>query len=71
MEMTRCIYIDPLVRAATHGQLGYGDAGKAAIKDLLSIFPDFKHIGRDIMKRLFYLDEHIEMLWDGLKKAGI
>lgn len=65
------IYIDPLVRAATHGQLGHGDAGKSAIKDLLSIIPDFKHIGRDIMKRLFYLDEHIEMLWDGLKKAGI
>jgi adenylate cyclase len=65
------LYIDPLFRAAAYGQLDNGDAGKSAVTELISLSPDFKRCGREIMKRLFFLDEHVDMLWDGLEKAGI
>ncbi|MFW2368452.1 MAG: hypothetical protein ACN4GW_18705 [Desulforhopalus sp.] len=65
------LYIDPLFRAAAYGQLDNEDAGKSAVRELISLIPDFKSCGREIMKRIFFLDEHVDMLWDGLEKAGI
>ena len=65
------LYMDPLFRAAAHGQLDHENAGRSALRELISLFPDFKSRGREIMKRVFFLDEHVDMLWDGLEKAGI
>jgi hypothetical protein len=33
--------------------------------------PDFLKRPREIVKLLFVLDEHVEMIWDGLCKAGM
>ena len=65
------LYTDRLFRAAAYGQLEHENAGISALKELISLFPDFKSRGREIMKRVFFLDEHVDMLWDGLEKAGI
>ena len=65
------LYIDPLFRAAAYGQCNDVNGGKAAINELLALSPNFRNSGRDIIKRLFYLDEHVDMLWDGLEKAGL
>lgn len=65
------MYIDPLYRAAVLGQLGQAKRSQAALNQLLSLFPDFKSHGRELMKRLVFLDIHVEMLWDGLKRSGI
>ena len=41
------------------------------LKELLVLFPELRSRGREIVKRLFYLDEHIDMLRDGRNNAGI
>lgn len=64
-------YIDPLFRAAVYGHLNLKREGKLAVKELLNLYPNFQSHGRDLAKRLVYLDEHVDMLWDGLLKAGI
>jgi hypothetical protein len=62
---------DPLIRAAVLGQLDRrADAGKA-VDELLTLVPDFKRRGKSLIRRLAYLDEHVDMLRDGLCKAGL
>jgi TolB-like protein len=62
---------NPLIRAAAAGQLGLPDQAKVALQELLQIRPDFPSRARDLMRRIVYLDEHVEMLLDGLLKAGL
>ena len=53
------------------GQLGRQiEAGKA-VDELLALVPDFKSRGRSLIQRMVYLDEHVEMLVRGLRKAGM
>ena len=61
----------PLFRAAVLGKLGKINKAKIYTNELLEIKPDFLKRPREIIKRLFVLDEHVEMIWDGLQKAGI
>jgi adenylate cyclase len=62
---------DPLIRTAVLGQLGrQGEAEKAA-RELLALMPDFESRGRSVLKRMVFLDENVEMLLDGLGKAGL
>jgi hypothetical protein len=35
------------------------------------LVPDFESRGRSLIKRMVYLDEHVEILVDGLHKAGL
>ncbi len=65
------IFWDPLIRAAVLGQLDRRSEAKVALDELLTLMPDFNLRGRSVIRRLAYLDEHIEMLWDGLTKAGM
>lgn len=62
---------DPLVRAAATGQLGLHKQSRVAIRELLEMRPDFPTRARDLIKRVTFLDEHVEMLMDGLYKAGL
>ena len=65
------LYWDPLLRAATLGQLGRKDEAQKAVQELLEIQPDFAIIGRELMTRTLFMDDLVEMLLDGLHKAGL
>jgi TolB-like protein len=64
------IFWDPLIRAAAAGQLGMYPQAAASLEELLEMRPDFASRGRDLVRRLAYSDEHVEMLFEGLFKAG-
>jgi adenylate cyclase len=63
--------LHPLFRAAVLGKLGRAGRAKPYVNDLLATKPDFLKRPREIIKLLFVLDEHVEMIWDGLDKAGV
>jgi adenylate cyclase len=64
-------YLDPLIRAAVLGQLGRQEEAKQAVAELLALLPDFKSRGRSVLKRMVHLDENVDMLLEGLRKAGL
>lgn len=39
--------------------------------ELLALVPDFESRGRSLIKRMVFQDAHVEMLVDGLRKAGL
>jgi len=68
---THEFFWDPLIRAAVLGQLDRRTEAEKAVDELLALVPDFHLRGRILIRRLAYLDEHVEILWDGLSKAGM
>jgi tetratricopeptide (TPR) repeat protein len=64
-------HFDPLIRAAVLGQLGRQTEAKKAVDELLALVPDFQTRGRVLIQRFAYLDEHVDMLVEGLRKAGL
>jgi adenylate cyclase len=62
---------DPLIRAAVLGQLDRRAEAEKAVDELLALVPDFNLRGRSLIRRLAYLDEHVDMLAEGLRKAGL
>ena len=62
---------DPLIRAAALGQLGRKTEAIEAKDELLALVPDFNRRGRSLIRRLLFVDEHVAMLLDGLRKAGL
>ena len=62
---------DPLIRTAALGQLNRQAEAKKARSELLALVPDFERRGRSLIQRMVYLEEHTEMLLDGLHKAGM
>ena len=42
-----------------------------AVNELLALVPDFKSRGPSLIRRMVYLDEHVDMLVEGLRKAGL
>ena len=63
------IYMHPLFRAAVLGELGSTEEAAAYIEEPLELKPDFLERPREIIRLLFVLDEHVDMIWDGLCKA--
>jgi len=53
------------------GKLGRANEAKPFVDELLQIKPDFPQQPREYIRRLFVTDEHVDMIWDGLLKAGI
>lgn len=68
---TPLFHWDPIIRAAALGQLGHQAEASTAVDELLALVPDFRSRGRSLIHRFAYLDEHIKMLLDGLRKAGL
>ncbi|MDJ0957959.1 MAG: hypothetical protein QNI91_13910 [Arenicellales bacterium] len=62
---------EPIFRAAVLGKLGRADEAKPFIDELLRIKPDFRQRPHEYIRRLFVTDDHVDMIWDGLLKAGI
>ena len=71
MPCSKGTFWHPLFRAAVLGKLGRTGKTKSYVDDLLATKPDFSKRPREIIKLLFVLDEHVEMIWDGLCKAGM
>ena len=65
------LFWDPLIRAAVLGQLEHKSEAKKAVDELLKLVPDFNVRGPSLIRRLAYLDEHVDMLVAGLCKAGL
>jgi hypothetical protein len=53
------------------GQLGRQEEALPEMRELLDRVPDFHERGRQMMRLTVYRDEHVEMLFDGLRKAGL
>jgi hypothetical protein len=51
--------------------IGRQEGAEKAVGELLALVSDFPRRGRDLMKRVVCWDEHVEMLADGLRKAGL
>jgi adenylate cyclase len=62
---------DPLIRAAVLGQLDRRAEAEKAVDELLALVPDFNLRGWSLIRRLAFLDEHVEMLLEGLRRAGL
>lgn len=41
------------------------------INEMLQIKPEFPKHPKEYIKLLFVIDDHVEMIWDGLYKAGM
>ena len=55
--------------AATHAQLGQGDAAAKSLTDLLGLRPDFALVGRVEVEK-YHAPEMVERIIDGLRKAA-
>jgi tetratricopeptide (TPR) repeat protein len=64
-------HFDPMIRAAVLGQLGRQEEAKEAIDELQTLVPDFDTRGRSLIQRFAYSDENVDMLLEGLQKAGL
>ncbi len=64
------LFWEPLVRAAVLGQLGRRDDAQPYLQKLTSLQPTFKDHGRHLVKRLLYSEENVDMVYEGLQKAG-
>ena len=65
------LFWHPLIHAAVLAQLGMLDEAGNSLQELLQLKQDFPVRGREVMKRLIYLDENVDMLWEGLIKVGL
>jgi adenylate cyclase len=68
---TQGFFWDPLIRAAVLGKLERRTDAQKEVDELLTLLPDFNRSGPDLIRRLTFLNEHVEMLLDGLRKAGL
>jgi predicted Zn-dependent protease len=65
------LYLDPMMRAATLGQLGRQKDAKTAVSQLLKLEPDFATCGQQLISRYIKVDTLIDRVIKGLRKAGL
>jgi adenylate cyclase len=65
------LYLDPMIRAAALGQMGRQDEAKAAVDQLLNLEPDFATRGRWLISRYVKVDDLVDKIIEGLRKAGM
>ncbi len=63
-------YYSQALFAALYGQLGEGEAAGEALREVLALKPDFAEIASDQFGK-WYLPQLVELLLDGLQKAGL
>jgi adenylate cyclase len=67
--ITPGLFWEPLVRTAVLGQLGRTDDAQPYLRKLLSLQPTFKERGRNLIRRLLYSEENVDMVYEGLQKV--
>jgi len=65
------VYLDPMMRAAALGRLGRPDEARTAVDEILKLVPDFASRGRWLIGRYVKVDEIIDAVIEGLRKAGL
>jgi adenylate cyclase len=65
------LFWDPVMRAATLVQLGRQNEAKAAVSQLLKLEPDFATRGRSLISRYVKVDDLVDTIIEGLRKAGL
>jgi adenylate cyclase len=65
------LFWDPVMRAATLVQLGRQNQAKAAVSQLLKLEPDFATRGRSLISRYVKVDDLVDTIIEGLRKAGL
>jgi tetratricopeptide (TPR) repeat protein len=70
-RLNTSVFWHPLIRAASAAQLGLRDKANSSVQELLAMRPDFSFRAQDLIRRFTYREEHIELLLDGLWKAGL
>lgn len=61
----------PLCRAAALGQLGRTDEAAAELRRLLTLVPDFRIRGPELLRRILYHDRSVKQMLAGLAKANV
>ena len=62
---------DPVMRAAAFSRLGRPTEAKAAVGQLLKLEPDFAIHARMLISRYVKVDDLIDAIIEGLRKAGL
>ena len=65
------LFWDPMMRAAALGQMGRQEEAKTAVEQLLTLEPDFRVRGRQLISHYVKVVELIDMIIEGLQKAGM
>ena len=65
------LFWDPVMRAATLVQLERQNEAKAAVSQLLKLEPDFAARGRSLISRYVKVDDLVDKIIEGLRKAGL
>ncbi|MEA3232104.1 MAG: hypothetical protein U9Q05_10170 [Thermodesulfobacteriota bacterium] len=65
------LFWDPLIKAATFGQLGRIEEGRKATEDLLKLKPDFQTRGRVLIGHYVKFEEIVERIIYGLGQCGL
>ena len=65
------LFWEPLIKAATLGNLGRLEEGKQCVEDLLALKPDFPSRGRILISRFLKFEHIAEHTVNGLKKCGL
>jgi adenylate cyclase len=68
---TPLLFWDPLMKAAIYGLLGRCQEGKQFVENLLKLKPDFPTRGRVLIKHYIKLEDIVERVIAGLRKAGL
>ena len=65
------LYLDPMMRAAALGRLERLNEAKAAVSQLCKLAPDFIAQGRWLIGRYVKVDDLVDGIIVGLRKAGM
>ena len=64
-------YWTHLYFACIYGQMGDEEAAKAAVAELLAVYPNYAEAAYENLRRWYHDEEHIAHIIDGLRKAGL
>ena len=65
------LFWDPMMRAAALGQMERKKEAKTAVQELLTLEPDFRGQGRQMISHYVKVGNLIDMIIEGLQKAGM
>jgi adenylate cyclase len=65
------LFWDSLMRAAALGQMGRASEARTAVDDLLKLIPGFVNSGTQLIGRYVKVDDLVDKIIEGLRKAGM
>jgi hypothetical protein len=51
--------------------MGHKAEARTVVTELLQLVPDFEESGREIIQRIWRYEQPVELLLEGLRKAGM